>query len=250
MKLKLKLSLGNLDKLLSILPYLQSNNNYNDKTCTWQGVTHFKDIQYNSMAKYGDILLQQEYEMSCFNLEHASRDTYNQLYNLYEKVDCPSECLLQGFVPSCRSDKPKRQTTQGTLMPVPSTGVFILAYWLFNRHKNFTSICTKLWTSCVNHKCWMADYLLLNQRDAAGGRRFNREETSHSRIPASSQAESLLQRPGCTWCGGSHSESKVLRYDEAPCQRHSRYGASNLLKGRSSPLAPPRVDGSHVCTSI
>lgn len=52
----------------------------------WQGVEHFKDIQYNERSKYGEILLQQEYEMSCFNLEEANIDIYQQLYALYEKV--------------------------------------------------------------------------------------------------------------------------------------------------------------------
>lgn len=49
-------------------------------------MTHFKEIQFNGSSKYGDILLQQEYEMSCFNLEHANTSAYSQLYDLYEKV--------------------------------------------------------------------------------------------------------------------------------------------------------------------
>lgn len=51
-----------------------------------QGVKHFKDIQYNRQAKYGEILQQQEYEMSCFNLEEADIKIYQQLYDLYEQV--------------------------------------------------------------------------------------------------------------------------------------------------------------------
>ena len=59
------------------------------RASTWyslQGVEHFKDIQYNEQSRYGEILLQQEYEMSCFNLEQADIDVYQQLYALYEKV--------------------------------------------------------------------------------------------------------------------------------------------------------------------
>lgn len=51
-----------------------------------QGVKHFKDIQYNRQSKYGEILQQQEYEMSCFNLEEASIRIYQQLYDLYEQA--------------------------------------------------------------------------------------------------------------------------------------------------------------------
>ncbi len=51
-----------------------------------QGVKHFKDIQYNRQSKYGEILQQQEYEMSCFNLEEASIQVYQQLYDLYEQA--------------------------------------------------------------------------------------------------------------------------------------------------------------------
>ena len=57
--------------------------------CCLQGVEHFKDIQYNEQSRYGEILLQQEYEMSCFNLEQADIDVYQQLYALYEKVGVP-----------------------------------------------------------------------------------------------------------------------------------------------------------------
>lgn len=51
-----------------------------------QGVDHFKDIQYNSQSRYGDIFLQQEFEMSCFNLDHADIESHRQMYALYEKV--------------------------------------------------------------------------------------------------------------------------------------------------------------------
>jgi hypothetical protein len=61
---------------------LTSNNVWNGG----QGVEHFKDIQYNERSKYGEILMQQEYEMSCFNLEEANIEIYQQLYDLYGKV--------------------------------------------------------------------------------------------------------------------------------------------------------------------
>ena len=57
-----------------------------DTPVVLQGVDHFKDIQYNRGAKYGEMLMQQEYEMSCFNLDQADVGIHQQLYDLYERV--------------------------------------------------------------------------------------------------------------------------------------------------------------------
>ena len=37
-----------------------------------QGVNHFKDIRYNDDVTYGELFLQNEYEMSCYNINEAS----------------------------------------------------------------------------------------------------------------------------------------------------------------------------------
>ena len=57
-----------------------------DTPVVLQGVDHFKDIQYNRGARYGEMLMQQEYEMSCFNLDQADIGIHQQLYDLYERV--------------------------------------------------------------------------------------------------------------------------------------------------------------------
>jgi glycyl-tRNA synthetase len=36
-----------------------------------QGVAHFKDIKYSDRVTYGELFLQNEYEMSCYNLDEA-----------------------------------------------------------------------------------------------------------------------------------------------------------------------------------
>ncbi|KIZ07293.1 glycyl-tRNA synthetase alpha chain [Monoraphidium neglectum] len=36
-----------------------------------QGAKHFKDIKYNDAVTYGELFLQNEYEMSCYNLDEA-----------------------------------------------------------------------------------------------------------------------------------------------------------------------------------
>ena len=72
-------------------PYLHwASKRVTNKFSHCQGVKHFKDIQYNRQSKYGEILQQQEYEMSCFNLEEASIQIYHQLYDLYEQAGCTS----------------------------------------------------------------------------------------------------------------------------------------------------------------
>jgi len=52
----------------------------------WQGVTHFRDIRYTAGLTYGEMLLQNEYEMSCYNLERADVASQRQLYALYEQA--------------------------------------------------------------------------------------------------------------------------------------------------------------------
>ena len=50
-----------------------------------QGVTHFKDIRYNDTVKYGEMFLQNEYEMSVFNLDEADVEDQRKRFALFEK---------------------------------------------------------------------------------------------------------------------------------------------------------------------
>jgi glycyl-tRNA synthetase alpha subunit len=51
-----------------------------------QGVKHFKDIQYTPSLTYGELLLQNEYEMSCYNMDQAEVATQQQMFKLHEEV--------------------------------------------------------------------------------------------------------------------------------------------------------------------
>ena len=51
-----------------------------------QGVRHFKDIQYTPTMTYGELLLQNEYEMSCYNMDRADVQTQQQMFQLHEQV--------------------------------------------------------------------------------------------------------------------------------------------------------------------
>eukprot|EP00238_Polyblepharides_amylifera_P012515 CAMPEP_0196584758 /NCGR_PEP_ID=MMETSP1081-20130531/48359_1 /TAXON_ID=36882 /ORGANISM="Pyramimonas amylifera, Strain CCMP720" /LENGTH=966 /DNA_ID=CAMNT_0041906085 /DNA_START=496 /DNA_END=3396 /DNA_ORIENTATION=- len=47
-----------------------------------QGVKHFKDIRYSDNLTYGELFLQNEYEMSCFNMDEASVQSHRMAFDL------------------------------------------------------------------------------------------------------------------------------------------------------------------------
>jgi glycyl-tRNA synthetase len=51
-----------------------------------QGVKHFKDIRYNDSVSYGELFLQNEYEMSTYNLDEANVDDLRTHFVLFEQV--------------------------------------------------------------------------------------------------------------------------------------------------------------------
>ena len=53
-----------------------------------QGVQHFKDIQYTPSMTYGELFMQNEYEMSCYNLDEANVEGQRQRFHLYQQVCC------------------------------------------------------------------------------------------------------------------------------------------------------------------
>lgn len=62
-----------------------------------QGVSHFKDIQYAPGITYGELFMQNEYEMSVYNLDEADVEDQRARFALFEKVR-PKDCLLCSFV--------------------------------------------------------------------------------------------------------------------------------------------------------
>eukprot|EP00740_Mantoniella_antarctica_P015918 CAMPEP_0181369404 /NCGR_PEP_ID=MMETSP1106-20121128/12754_1 /TAXON_ID=81844 /ORGANISM="Mantoniella antarctica, Strain SL-175" /LENGTH=1063 /DNA_ID=CAMNT_0023485887 /DNA_START=49 /DNA_END=3236 /DNA_ORIENTATION=- len=50
-----------------------------------QGVAHFKDIRYNDTLTYGEMLMQNEYEMSVFNMEAADVPLHQLRFELADK---------------------------------------------------------------------------------------------------------------------------------------------------------------------
>ena len=51
-----------------------------------QGVTHFKDIRYTDGITYGELFMQNEYEMGRYNLDEADVQVQRQRFALYEQV--------------------------------------------------------------------------------------------------------------------------------------------------------------------
>ncbi|KAG1677161.1 hypothetical protein FOA52_000967 [Chlamydomonas sp. UWO 241] len=50
-----------------------------------QGVKNFRDIRYNKTMSYGELFLQNEYEMSCYNLDEADIEEQRTRFDLYAK---------------------------------------------------------------------------------------------------------------------------------------------------------------------
>eukprot|EP00892_Ulva_mutabilis_P006376 jgi/Ulvmu1/410/UM001_0417.1 len=61
-----------------------------------QGVDHFKDIRFAEGVTYGELFMQNEYEMSVFNLDAASTDSLREHFALFEKE---TERLLERRLP-------------------------------------------------------------------------------------------------------------------------------------------------------
>ncbi len=51
-----------------------------------QGVTHFKDIRYTDTITYGEMFMQNEYEMGRYNLDLADLETQRRRFDLYTAV--------------------------------------------------------------------------------------------------------------------------------------------------------------------
>lgn len=50
-----------------------------------QDVAHFKDIRYNDKVTYGELFLQNEYEMSVYNLDEATVEDQRARFDLYDQ---------------------------------------------------------------------------------------------------------------------------------------------------------------------
>jgi len=50
-----------------------------------QNVKHFKDIRYTDALTYGELFMQNEYEMSCFNMDEADVEEHKTRFDLFDK---------------------------------------------------------------------------------------------------------------------------------------------------------------------
>ena len=76
-----------------------------------QGVDHFKDIRYNDTMTYGEMLLQNEYEMSVFNMEKADVAGWQRRFDL---ADEEANRMLDAGFRSPRSISSSRRRTRST----------------------------------------------------------------------------------------------------------------------------------------
>ncbi len=68
-----------------------------------QKVSHFKDIQYTSTMTYGELFLQNEYEMSCYNLDEADVEGQRKRFDLYNQASTGELCR-KAMQESCARD--------------------------------------------------------------------------------------------------------------------------------------------------
>ncbi len=73
-----------------------------------QGVKHFKDIRYTPTLTYGEMLLQNEYEMSCYNLDNAHVPSQQQLFELHQQVFLAGQLVSMSI---CIIERPKYMKT-------------------------------------------------------------------------------------------------------------------------------------------
>ena len=70
-----------------------------------QGVQHFKDIQYTPSMTYGELFMQNEYEMSCYNLDEANVEGQRQRFHLFQQVCCLTLLLTAHIMAVVKSAK-------------------------------------------------------------------------------------------------------------------------------------------------
>ena len=68
-----------------------------------QGVSHFKDIRYTGGITYGEMFMQNEYEMGRYNLEEADVAVQRKRFALYESVRAhlphlPNHHIIHPFI--------------------------------------------------------------------------------------------------------------------------------------------------------
>jgi hypothetical protein len=78
-------------------------------------VKHFKDIQYTPLLTYGEMLLQNEYEMSCYNLDAAHVASQQQLFELHQQAR-PYPCCCCFCCSSMRNSVHQFHLSAGTLI--------------------------------------------------------------------------------------------------------------------------------------
>src|SRR5690606_11493435 len=109
---------------------------------TLQGVRHFKEIEYAPGITYGEVLGQNEYEQSVYNLDEANVERVAQLFNLYEQE--AKQLLAAGLVLPAYSYVLKTSHTFNVLDARGAIGVTERARY-FARMRNLAHEVAQLW---------------------------------------------------------------------------------------------------------
>ena len=110
-----------------------------------QGARHFRDIRYGDGASgptYGELFLQNEYEMSCYHLDAADVGRQGQLFDLHE---AEARALLDRRLPLPAYDHVLKTSHAFNVLDARgAVGVAERAEY-FKRMRNMARECAQLW---------------------------------------------------------------------------------------------------------
>ena len=107
-----------------------------------QGVNHFKDIRYNDDVTYGELFLQNEYEMSCYNINEASVEDARKRFQLFYKEGME---LVEKKLPVPAYDNLLKASHAFNVLDARGAVGVTERAKLFGQMRNLSRDCAELW---------------------------------------------------------------------------------------------------------
>jgi len=107
-----------------------------------QGVDHFKDIRYNDHLTYGDMFLQNEYEMSCYNMDLASVEDQRQRFELF---DAEAQKMVEARLPIPAYDNVLKSSHAFNILDARGAVGLAERATFFGKMRRLARECANLW---------------------------------------------------------------------------------------------------------
>ena len=107
-----------------------------------QNVGHFKDIRYNDDVTYGELFLQNEYEMSCYNINEASIEDMRKRFDLFSKE---GKELIEKKLPIPAYDNLLKASHAFNILDARGAVGVTERAKLFAQMRNLSRDCAELW---------------------------------------------------------------------------------------------------------